>query len=88
MKLEYEEAANYMSQFDTDRVNIGDDLDRLYKLKYIMKKYTEDVDLDMVAVYDQVFLYSFPDDGMEEEDLETISKLGFFLDEDSIAMFT
>ena len=88
MKLNYDEAEKYLhredvySDYGVDETNDFEDLSRL---REILNKYN--VNIDIVSAYDQIFVAEFPEDGIEEEDLAKINRLGFFLEEDSFAKF-
>lgn len=87
MKLEYNEAEEFMEDISLNCDGM-DDLDRLSELKQIMSKYLGDHEVELTTGYSLIWVYTYPEDGIEEDDLKRISELGFFLDEDAIAMCT
>lgn len=89
MKLDSYEAEEYLEDYDENSDYLKmDDLERLIELKKILVKYNENFKYDLNSGYEKIWVASYPDDDMEEEDVKAIADLGFFVEEDSIAMNT
>lgn len=89
MKLDSYEAEEYLEDYDENSDYLEmDDLERLIELKKILVKYNENFKYDLNSGYEKIWVASYPDDDMEEEDAIRVAQLGFVLDELWIAMRT
>lgn len=88
MRLNYEEAEEFINQGDYDYPYGMDDIARLVELKNILLKYTDKPDILLLGGEGQtISICEYPSCGIEEDDVIKIAELLFFMVDGCIVMY-